>query len=373
MFLPELAEKIVREVKKLIDEDIIVVNTNGIIIASTDQKRVGNFHQGAQIAASRKEKLIITEDDATKLTGVRVGINLPVFFRREVIGVIGITGKPEKISRFGEIIRKMTELLVSENYYSDQLELQSRALEAFVFEWIQNRTWDSTFLQRSQLLNVDLEKTRQAVMIDLHWYEHLNHRDIYTSFSKWNVHQKNDILIRWGNHRILMLREVNEKETPEHTKQKIESFQSYLEEQLNIPMSIGVGQKVSPQEVCLSFKQSERALKTSMLQNSIVFDEDLTIEMILDEVKLETKKVFIERTVAPLLDDKDLVLTLQKWFENNLSLKKTAAALHVHINTLHYRLKKVQELTNLNPNDVRDLLNLYLSLQIIDETTKNGL
>ena len=373
MFLPELAEKIVREVKKLIDEDIIVVDTSGTIIASTEQKRVGNYHEGARIAAERREKLIITEDDATKLSGVRVGINLPVFFRREVIGVIGITGEPEKISRFGEIIRKMTELLVSENYYSDQLELQSRSLEAFVFEWVQNRTWDSAFLHRAQLLNINLDKDRQAVMIEFHWYEHVNHRDIYTSFSKWNVHQNDDILIRWGNHRILMLREVNEKETHEHMKQKILSFQSYLEEQLHIPMSIGVGQKVSPREVGFSFKQAERAIKTTKQQSIIVFDEDLTIEMILDEVKPETKKIFIERTISPLLADKDLLLTLQKWFENNLSLKKTAASLHVHINTLHYRLKKVHELTNLNPNEVRDLLNLYLSLQIIDETTKNEL
>ena len=371
MFLPDLAEKIVREVNKLIDEDIIVVDTNGIIIASTDQKRVGNYHEGAQVAASRKEKLIITEYDQNSLSGVKAGISLPVFFRREVIGVIGITGEPDKVSRFGEIIRKMTELLVSENYYSDQLELQSRSLEAFVFEWVQNRVWDTAFLQRSQLLNINLDKSRQAVMIEFHIYENLNHRDIYTAFSKWNVHQKNDILIRWGNHRILMLREVTDKENHEHMKKKTASFQSFLEEQLHIPFSIGVGQKVSPQEVCLSFKQAERALKTTTKISNIAFDEDLTIEMILDEVKPETKKIFIERTIAPLLADHDLLLTLQKWFENNLSLKKTATALHVHINTLHYRLKKVQELTNLNPSEVRDLLNLYLSLQIIDETTKN--
>jgi sugar diacid utilization regulator len=47
LLLPELALKIVKEVKKLIDEEIIVVNKDGIIIASTDQKRVGEFHEGA--------------------------------------------------------------------------------------------------------------------------------------------------------------------------------------------------------------------------------------------------------------------------------------------------------------------------------------
>lgn len=373
MFLPELAEKIVKEVKKLIDEDIIVVHTDGTIIASTDQKRVGNFHEGAKIAAMQKEKFIITKEDQKKLIGVKAGINLPVFFRRDVIGVIGITGEPEKVSPFGEIIRKMTELIVSENYYSDQLELHSRSLEAFVFEWIQNREWDSAFLHRAELLNINLEKKRHAVLIELHQYEHLSHREIYNSFSKWNAHRKNDILIRWGNHRILMLHETTEKENREQLKRAITAYQTFLSNQLHIPMSIGVGQKASPQEVNSSFMQAERALRTAKQPSLPVFDEDLTIEMILDEVRLETKKAFLNRTITPIMGDRDLFLTIQKWFELNLSLKKTASELHIHINTLHYRLKKIHELTNLNPNEVRDLLILYLSLQLIDETTKKEL
>lgn len=56
MLFPEIAEKIVKDVKRLINEDIIVVNTEGIIIASTEHKRIGAFHQGALLAAERKEK-----------------------------------------------------------------------------------------------------------------------------------------------------------------------------------------------------------------------------------------------------------------------------------------------------------------------------
>lgn len=81
MILPELAEKIVKEVRKLMDEDIIVVNTDGFIIASTDQKRINTFHEGALIASQQKKKLIITREDQQKLKGVKAGINLPIFFQ----------------------------------------------------------------------------------------------------------------------------------------------------------------------------------------------------------------------------------------------------------------------------------------------------
>jgi len=80
MLSPGIAEKIVKDVKKLIGEDIIIVNTEGIIIASTDQDRIGNFHQGALLAVEKKDRIIILEMDERKLIGVRAGINLPVFF-----------------------------------------------------------------------------------------------------------------------------------------------------------------------------------------------------------------------------------------------------------------------------------------------------
>lgn len=373
MILPELAEKIVSEVKKLIDENIIFVDTDGTIIASTDISRVGNYHQGAHIAAERKEKIIITEEDQQKLIGVKAGINLPVFFRKDVIGVIGITGNPEKVSPFGEIIRKMIELLISENYFSNQLEIQSRSLETLVFEWIQNREWDSDFLNRARLLNVNLDKKRQAVMIELQEYEHLTHRDLYSFFSKWDTSAKNDIMVTWGNQKILLLRETTDNENREQIKNGIDRFQSLLKKQWQVPLSIGVGQKVSPIDLNISFKQAERALKATNHMEETVFDEDLTIEIILDEVKSDTKKAFIDRTIIPMIEDKELLFTLQKWFEFDLSYKKTAQALHIHINTLHYRLKKIQELTNLNPNIIRDRITLYFGILILGENTKKKL
>ncbi|MFP5111047.1 sugar diacid recognition domain-containing protein [Bacillaceae bacterium C204] len=156
LLIPELAEKIVREVQKLIGEDIIVVNTEGFIIASTDPVRVGTFHEGALIALQKKRKLIITAEDQLKLSGVKAGINLPIFFQHDVIGVIGITGEPNKVTPFSEVIRKMTELLISENYYAEQFDWHTRAVESFVMDWVQAKEWNHSFLDRAKLLSIDI-------------------------------------------------------------------------------------------------------------------------------------------------------------------------------------------------------------------------
>lgn len=117
MLFPDLANKIVREVRRLIKENIIIINIQGVIIASTDIERIGQFHEGALRCAKQKKTVIITKEDERRLHGVKAGMNLPLLFHDEVIGVIGITGEPENISQYGEILRKMTELLIHENYF----------------------------------------------------------------------------------------------------------------------------------------------------------------------------------------------------------------------------------------------------------------
>jgi len=128
MNIYQLSRKIIPTIESMIDEQIIICDVNGIIIASTDSSRIGNFHEGAKRVIENKKQLIITKDLVEKLEGVKTGINLPLIFNRSVIGVIGITGEIEKVKPFGEIVRKMTELLINENYYHEQVEFEHRAV-----------------------------------------------------------------------------------------------------------------------------------------------------------------------------------------------------------------------------------------------------
>jgi carbohydrate diacid regulator len=46
--------------------------------------------------------------------------------------------------------------------------------------------------------------------------------------------------------------------------------------------------------------------------------------------------------------DRETLLTIEKFFENNLNVSETSRQLYVHRNTLVYRLDKVQKLTGLD-------------------------
>jgi DNA-binding PucR family transcriptional regulator len=57
----------------------------------------------------------------------------------------------------------------------------------------------------------------------------------------------------------------------------------------------------------------------------------------------------------PLERNPDLLLTLDTYLAENLDRRRTAAALHVHPNTLDYRLKRIVELTRLEPTTTAGL------------------
>ncbi len=55
MFLqPLLAKKIIAEVKKMYEREVIIVNTDGLIMAGTNDERVGQFHE-ERLSAQKKD------------------------------------------------------------------------------------------------------------------------------------------------------------------------------------------------------------------------------------------------------------------------------------------------------------------------------
>lgn len=72
------AMKTVTEISAIIQQNVNIMDQNGIIIGSTDSSRLGTFHEGAkQVIDKRLEMLVI--NSSSEYTGSCPGINLPIF------------------------------------------------------------------------------------------------------------------------------------------------------------------------------------------------------------------------------------------------------------------------------------------------------
>ena len=66
--------QIVREINSVLPQKINLMNKHGIIIASTDESRIGSYHgDAAKIAAENLDELRIFRDD--EYAGTRRGTN----------------------------------------------------------------------------------------------------------------------------------------------------------------------------------------------------------------------------------------------------------------------------------------------------------
>ena len=108
------AKTIVNEISKLVKQNINLMNEQGIIIASCDKERIGQFHEGAyKIITEKLDEYYISEEKATETA--RKGLNLPLELDGEIVGVVGITGSYDEVINQGRLLKKMTEILLQEH------------------------------------------------------------------------------------------------------------------------------------------------------------------------------------------------------------------------------------------------------------------
>ena len=132
-----LAEKFVKRSANYTQYSINVMDQNGVIIASSDENRVGSFHEIAyQILQADTEVVEVTGSD--QFQGGRTGINMALFLHRTKVGVLGITGEPEKLREVSRLLRMSLETMLEyeeqKRKVYEQQSLQTRFIDALIYQ-----------------------------------------------------------------------------------------------------------------------------------------------------------------------------------------------------------------------------------------------
>lgn len=169
------AQNIVDEIGREIKEHVNLMNEEGYIVASTDPLRIGMLHDGARkIIKESLSELYITSEMETRTT--RKGINLPITIDGEIVGVIGITGERERVAGYGNIVRRMTEIMVRDTLRKDSHRYARCVRYRFMEEWIakSGTSYDRELIERGKRLGIDIEKPRRAIVFCFENYQLLS-------------------------------------------------------------------------------------------------------------------------------------------------------------------------------------------------------
>ena len=67
--------------------------------------------------------------------------------------------------------------------------------------------------------------------------------------------------------------------------------------------------------------------------------------------------------------DEETIITINKFFENNLNVSETSRQLYVHRNTLVYRLEKLEKSTGLDIRKFDDALTFKIAMMVVSYMT----
>ncbi len=377
MIIPnELAQKIVNTIMKLLHRNVNIFNREGIIIATGHPHRYNTFHKGAKEAIESGSIIEIFPDQLALYPGALQGINLPIVFDNQIIGAVGVFGHPDEVRYIGKLVKAITELILQ--YDLLQKEARSeRSQRAKFMDFIidapnQNEAIPQTphTLQHTiKTLGLSMELPRVVLLIDLkpviekyaseYGHSYLLHERIekllLNHLHESSLISEQDIALL-HNTQFIFIKAMQENQTQQKLLQLGETLLQNIATSNIAQCHCGIGSIGSNiTEYHISYEQALYCLQHCTPQNIVrtIYDNDILINYTLHEAIRGPSRLILNHLAKTMQQTcfihDDMQKTLDALLENDCNIKAAAATLHIHRNTLLYRLSCLQKATGLDP------------------------
>ncbi|MDA9558034.1 helix-turn-helix domain-containing protein [Vibrio sp.] len=375
-----IAKQIVERVQKIISHSINVMDEHGYIIGSSDMNRLNQCHEGALLAIKENRTVSITKENQSQFKDVKLGINLPIFFQDRIVGVIGISGEPSQITQRAELVKMAAEMIIEQVELMAQMDWSKRHKEELVLQLTQSTDINKKHIPAiAQKLDIDLSKPRIASILKV--IPHEPTMSISLEYLQRIVHllenPERDNLVGISSvslNEVIVLKPITLVEgswSKETELKRVEELLERVGQEGNFRIKIALGDYFPDIDgLAISYETAKLTLNNAKhKKEDVFFYRDNRLEILANGLLDEPwKKEQIAQPYHRLIqnDPKGTSLkTLRVLFEQNLDFASTCNTLHIHRNTLRYRIEKIESETKLNIKNLNELLYLYLSVKLM--------
>ena len=373
-----IARQIVERAMKIIPHSVNVMDDQGRIIGSGDRQRLHHKHEGAVLAITECRVVEIDHATALKLKGVKPGINLPILYHQRVIGVIGVSGSPEQVRHYGELVKMTAELIVEQAALMSQIEWNKRHREELVMQLIQGSSLDDAQLVSiAERLGLDLSQPRVAAIVNVvpeqdHTLS-LEHLQQLVHLLEYPERDNLVGILSVSDNQVVVLKPITltkEGWSKSAETRRINQLLKRIKSAGNFSIQMALGDYFSGVDgLAKSFDTAQLTLRSIHGQpGEVFFYQDHKLPVMMNDVLQTPWKAQQLRQPYDRLREYDskgiLIKTLTAYFTLNCDAAQTCQQLHIHRNTLRYRLDRASQITSLNINKLDDILLLYLALKL---------
>lgn len=381
----EIASRIVERISASIQQRIYVTDGAGAVIAGSDAAPPGVAREVALQAIA--DGAMVRRSN----TGSSV-IGLPLVNGGQIAGAIVLDSVAPQSDDVAYMARTLAELIIHQMLVVEQLPQQDWAREKFVFDLLHGRlaATPDLALQEAALLDLDLSKPRVVVLvaiesaqlaesgggpqsslpvIDTRMRSARREAELLAFVRRALQPRVVDIACFVGDRWLAMLPAV----TPGSAELQRGDIARDLERLLELlareraeRATVGVGRYYDGwPALAQSFADARFALEIGReIQGAgrVYLPSDLGVASFVCSNDAVLKTQLAEHLVRPLVQDAELLHTLEVFLDANLSPSVAAERLYIHRHTLAHRLDKITRLTGLDPRRFHELAQLHAAL-----------
>ncbi|MBE6712579.1 MAG: PucR family transcriptional regulator [Ruminococcaceae bacterium] len=346
-----LFQSVVHQMKDAVESTIGVIDTEGVIIACSDLVRIGETISGV------KEELFYT-GEAFYAGG----------YTFRPIGAFGKTEYYVFVQGEGQNANFASNLLCISLGQIKALYDEKYDKTSFIKNIILDNILPSDIYVKSKELHLSNELERVAFLIKFGQKLDIVPVDVIQNMFP---DRNRDYVISVGESDVVLIHELHTAQDKAQVTKLAKSIVDTIQSEFYLKVVVGMGTVASSlKELARSYKEAQVAIEVGKVfdtEKSVVNYENLGIGRLIYQLPstlcdMFLNEVFKKGALESL--DRETLLTIQCFFENNLNVSETSRKLFVHRNTLVYRLEKIRKITGLDLREFEHAITFKVALMV---------
>lgn len=346
-----LFQGVIHQMKDAVDRVIGVIDENGVVVACSELVRIGEVRQPVadQMSYASKSFSMLGQTYSPLTPGSR---------SEYFVFVDGEDAVAEKISKLLVVSLSNIKSLYDEKYDKT----------SFIKNVIMDNILPSDIYIKSKELHFNTDELRVVFLIKFYGKTNLMPYEMLLNIFP---DKSKDYVINVGEQNVVVVKEVKPGVELRDIEKLANNVISTLNNDYYAKVSIGISSVVdSIKDLAKAYKEAQVALdvgKVFETEKNIISYENLGIGRLIYQLPTTMCEMFLQEVFKKgSLDslDKETLMTIQCFFENNLNVSETSRKLFVHRNTLVYRLEKIRKLTGLDLREFEHAITFKVALMV---------
>ena len=337
--------------KDVVGSTIGVIDENGIIIACSDFAKIGESKQRVKEQLAFSHDSLVTEGYTYRSLSNGSKNDCIVFAEGE-------DNEANKIVQLLAITLGNIKTLYNEKYDKG----------SFIKNIILDNILPNDIYVKSNELHMVNDEFRVVIVAKFQNTTELSAYEIIQNVLSDN---NKDYVINISEQDIVIVREVAEDTSIEELEASAHKLIDQVADEYSAKILIGISPVVEKlKDLAKAYKEARIALEVGKvfdIERPVISYENLGIGRLIYQLPTTLCDIFLQEVFKKgSLEslDRETLMTVQSFFENNLNVSETSRKLFVHRNTLVYRLEKIRKLTGLDLREFDHAVTFKVALMV---------